>query len=195
MAGYGKSSFAAHIHIIRSNSASYFPTGRIVKYICSSDSLEEVIGLDVGYQGGVLQARGHEDEVTSRMDNYIAEYVKQREERAALKQAYDTSMHGRTLLGVSLHSVLDNSLRRQVLDNSSRSETNVKVNSLARATSAIDLMERSSIHSRKSSQMDSEQLSKSESLSEIKESMRSTASDPIRHSNSNEVQDEPWRDN
>jgi hypothetical protein len=156
--------------------------------------LEEVIGLDVGYQGGVLQARGHEDEVTSRMDNYIAEYVKQREERAALKQAYDTSTHGRTLLGASLHSVLDNSLRRQVLDNSSRSETNVKVNSLARATSAIDLMESSS-NSRKSSQMDSEQLRKSESLSEIKDSIRSTASDPIRRSNSNEVQDEPWRDN
>ena len=137
-----------------------------------------------------MQARGHKDEVESRMDNYISEYVKQREERAALKQINDTSTHGRILLGVSLHSV------NNILDSSLRGETKEKENSLTRATSAIDLMERSN-NSRKSSQgdLESNKSEKLSSLAQINDSLRSAASEPIQDNNSNEVQDEPWRDN
>lgn len=105
----------------------------IINYLgwLRSDSLEEIIGLDVGYTGGVLQKRAQAQDLNDETeDKYIAEYVKQRQEKVMLKQMNDTSTHGRSLLGVSLHSV------NNILDTSRRGgET-----SLARATSAIDLM-------------------------------------------------------
>lgn len=117
----------------------------------SSDSLEEIIGLDVGYTGGVLQKRAQAQDLNDETeDKYIAEYVKQRQEKVMLKQMNDTSTHGRSLLGVSLHSV------NNILDTSRRGgET-----SLARATSAIDLM--ASNHSKQSNEVDLERSNKSE---------------------------------
>ena len=117
----------------------------------SSDSLEEIIGLDAGYTGGVLQKRAQAQDLNDETeDKYIAEYVKQRQEKVMLKQMNDTSTHGRSLLGVSLHSV------NNILDTSRRGG----VTSLARATSAIDLM--ASNHSKQSSEVDLERSNKSE---------------------------------
>jgi len=103
----------------------------------SSDSLEEVIGLDVGYHGGVLHKHAlAQDESLERMDNYINEYMKQREEKAYFRQMNDNT-HGRSVLERSLHSVSN------ILGNSSSSSThNAKTTSLSRA---IDSIERSSI--------------------------------------------------
>ena len=104
----------------------------------SSDSLEEVIGLDVGYTGGVSRGKAHDDEVEGKMDNYIAEWVKQREEKINFKRNTDNSSHGQSILGASLHSV------NYVLEGSMRKG---KQTSLSRA---IDSMEqsRSSVNSR-----------------------------------------------
>lgn len=76
--------------------------------------------------------------------------TKQRQEKVMLKQMNDTSTHGRSLLGVSLHSV------NNILDTSRRGG----VTSLARATSAIDLM--ASSHSKQSNEVDLERSNKSE---------------------------------
>lgn len=154
----------------------------------SSDSLEEVIGLDVGYTGGILQkrAQAQSDETQNKMDEYIAQYVKQREERTILKQANDNSTHSRSILGVSLHSVnnlLDNSLRE------------VKQTSLTRATSAIDLMDKSN-NSNRSSEVDLERSNRngqSSSLAEANASRR--VERDLVQQKSLDIQDEPWKDN
>lgn len=150
-----------------------------------------MIGLDVGYHGGILQKRtqAQNDEVEGKMDNYIAEYVKQREEKAILKQMNDNSTHGRSVLGASLHSL------NNLIDGSLR-EGNEKETSLTRATSAIDLMERSN-NSRKSSEVDLEKSNKSGQLPSLTEvsSLRCVESDPLHHKTSNDTQDEPWADN
>ena len=101
--------------------------------------------------GGVLQKRASVQD-DGEEDKYIAEYVKQRQEKARFKQMNDTSTHGRSLLGVSLHSVSN------LLDTSRHGG----VTSLTRATSAIDLM--ASNHSKKSDDVDLERSNKSEPM-------------------------------
>ena len=141
-----------------------------------------MIGLDVGYAGGVLQkrAQAQTDEVEHRMDNYIAEYVKQREERNKMKQMNDNSTHGRSVLGASLHSV------NNLLDSNSRE---IKATSLGWATSAIDLMEQSS---------NSKTSIKSEPLRPLTDSnsLVQVQGEPIQDSTPNGTHDgESWVDN
>jgi hypothetical protein len=152
----------------------------------SSDSLEEVIGLDVGYTGGVLQkrAQAQNDDMEGKMDNYIEEYVKQRGERAAIRRLIDDSTHGRSILGVSLHSV------GNILDSSLRDG---KTSSLARANSAIDWMERSRSSNGNG---DVENLSKSEHVASLTEaSSLRRVEDQNQHTSFSEIQEEAWQDN
>lgn len=146
--------------------------------------------MDVGYAGGVLQKRNRAqaDEVEHKMDNYIAEYVKQREEKNKRRQISDNSTHGRSVLGVSLHSV------NYLLDSNTRE---IKATSLHRATSAIDLMERSS-SSMRSNGGDLETSIKSEPLQPLAgaASLVQVQGGPIQESTSNGTHEgESWVDN
>mmetsp|Transcript_47037 Transcript_47037/g.98630 ORF Transcript_47037/g.98630 Transcript_47037/m.98630 type:complete len:580 (+) Transcript_47037:445-2184(+) len=69
-----------------------------------ADSLEEVVGLDIGYTGGVRKHRSsYEDQVEGKMDEYIQEYEHRRRERAHLKK---NTVHGRgnDVLASSVHN-------------------------------------------------------------------------------------------
>lgn len=79
-----------------------------------ADSLEEVVGLDIGYTGA---AQKHHRSVTeSKMEEYIKEYEHRKRERAALKKVNDaapgsggrgaisaSSVHQESLHGNSYH--------------------------------------------------------------------------------------------
>ena len=85
----------------------------------SSDSLEEVVGLDIGYTGGFhQQARRYSlnNELEGKMDDYMAEYEHRKRERAyvrknahPVKKILDksplpaSSLHNESLHGNSYH--------------------------------------------------------------------------------------------
>eukprot|EP00986_Skeletonema_menzelii_P012391 scaffold6832_cov81-Skeletonema_menzelii.AAC.14 len=74
-----------------------------------ADSLEEVVGLDVGYTGGALHKRLHGKDSDEDKDYsaYLDEYVHRRKERAFLKNASGhipaSSVHSPSLHGHSYH--------------------------------------------------------------------------------------------
>jgi len=95
-----------------------------------ADSLEEVVGLDVGYTGGALHRRLHGKE--SEEENYSAyldEYVHRRKERAYMKNSSAhgglpaSSVHSISLHGSSYHGrkVITPAMKEAALSNSSGS--------------------------------------------------------------------------
>lgn len=150
----------------------------------SSDSLEEVIGLDIGYLGGVLhkRAQAQNDEVAANMDDYISEYVKQREKRANLRQMNDNSTHGRSVLGVSLHSL--NLLGSSAHDG--RTSLALAMDSMERSQNSDDI--------EKSTKSDSRCVVPSTSLLETS-ALRRVESDPVQQTPSNENRGDAWHDN
>jgi len=83
-----------------------------------ADALEEVIGLDVAYRGGMLDSNDDQDEETKKkMDDYIKEYEHRKAEKAHFLQMNDnrsgslfsrtpipaSSLHNENLHGHSFH--------------------------------------------------------------------------------------------
>ena len=83
-----------------------------------ADALEEVIGLDVAYRGGIFEAKDDQDEETKRkMDDYIKEYEHRKAEKAHFLQMNDnrkgslfsrspiqaSSLHNESIHGNSYH--------------------------------------------------------------------------------------------
>lgn len=117
-----------------SMAAANFLIPYLVFTLFSADSLEEVVGLDVGYTGGALHKRLHgnegEDDQTSA---YLDEYVHRRKEKAFLKNNSGhisnglpaSSVHSISLHGSSYHGrkVITPAMMREaaVLSNSSGS--------------------------------------------------------------------------
>ncbi len=96
----------------------------------SADSLEEVVGLDVGYTGGALHKRLHpksaEDE--KQYSAYLDEYVHRRRERAFLKNSSGhipaSSIHSPSLHGHSYHGrkVITPAMKEAAMNNSRSSK-------------------------------------------------------------------------
>lgn len=74
-------------------------------YFCnqSADSLEEVVGLDVGYTGGSLHKRLHGGEDEKNHSAYLEEYVNRKRERKGFGGPLASSVHSVSLHGSSYH--------------------------------------------------------------------------------------------
>jgi len=113
------------------NGCNVFSNFLLIFFLLSSaDSLEEVVGLDVGYTGGALHKRLHGKE--SEEENYSAyldEYVHRRKERAYMKNSSAhgglpaSSVHSISLHGSSYHGrkVITPAMKEAALSNSSGS--------------------------------------------------------------------------
>ena len=73
-------------------------------FATSADSLEEVVGLDVGYTGGSLHKRlhGHGGEDEKKYSAYLEEYVNRKQERKG-RGPLASSVHSVSLHGNSYH--------------------------------------------------------------------------------------------
>ena len=82
----------------------------------SADSLEEVVGLDIGYSGGVHKSHSKmNEELETKMDEYLKEYEHRQRERVYLKRVNTkntissrgavpaSSVHQESLHGNSYH--------------------------------------------------------------------------------------------
>jgi hypothetical protein len=96
----------------------------------SADSLEEVVGLDVGYTGGALHKRLYgKTEEDKNYSAYLDEYADRRKERAYLKNTSGhsglpaSSVHSISLHGSSYHGrkVITPAMREEALSNNSGS--------------------------------------------------------------------------
>lgn len=59
--------------------------------ILSADTLEEVVGLDVEYTGGLMDRHiQSQNEAEAKMEDYVNEYLKRRDERMYIKKQYNT---------------------------------------------------------------------------------------------------------
>ena len=83
-----------------------------------ADALEEVIGLDVAYRGGIfVEADDQDEETKKKMDDYIKEYEHRKAEKAHFIQMHDnragslfsrspiqaSSLHNESIHGSSFH--------------------------------------------------------------------------------------------
>mmetsp|Transcript_34870 Transcript_34870/g.79609 ORF Transcript_34870/g.79609 Transcript_34870/m.79609 type:complete len:591 (-) Transcript_34870:247-2019(-) len=80
-----------------------------------ADSLEEVVGLDIGYMGGRSALRAHRNSIEvgeggkDKMDEYLAEYEERKRERMYFRKIGKnntlpaSSVHSRSLHGTSYH--------------------------------------------------------------------------------------------
>eukprot|EP01083_Nonionella_stella_P044940 120869_1 len=71
-----------------------------------ADSLEEVVGLDIGYTGGFQKHRAIGDvETEAKMEDYLKEYEHRKREKAYLKNREHpmSSVHQESLHGNSYH--------------------------------------------------------------------------------------------
>ncbi len=79
-----------------------------------ADALEEVIGLDVAYKGGIIEGRDQQDEdLTDKMDDYIKEYEHRKAEKAHFIQMHENRIGGRLRLspnGISASSLHNESI-------------------------------------------------------------------------------------
>lgn len=67
-----------------------------------ADSLEEVVGLDIGYTGG--GSTHHRENFDGEMDEYLQEYEHRKREKASLKRGLPaSSIHNDSLHGSSYH--------------------------------------------------------------------------------------------
>lgn len=93
-------------------------------YFCnqSADSLEEVVGLDVGYTGGSLHKRLHGGEDEKKLSGYLEEYVNRKQERKG-RGPLASSVHSVSLHGNSYHGrkVITKEMRQDALGKSSDS--------------------------------------------------------------------------
>jgi len=93
-------------------------------YFCnqSADSLEEVVGLDVGYTGGSLHKRLHGGEDEKKYSAYLEEYVNRKQERKG-RGPLASSVHSVSLHGNSYHGrkVITKEMRQDALGKSSDS--------------------------------------------------------------------------
>mmetsp|Transcript_2425 Transcript_2425/g.5250 ORF Transcript_2425/g.5250 Transcript_2425/m.5250 type:complete len:601 (-) Transcript_2425:384-2186(-) len=56
-----------------------------------ADTLEEVVGLDVEYTGGLMDMHiQSQNEAEAKMEDYVSEYLKRRDERMYIKKQYNT---------------------------------------------------------------------------------------------------------
>ena len=89
-------------------------TNHYLIYIHSADSLEEVVGLDIGYTGNNYRKHRNslEDELGPKMDEYLQEYEHRRAEKTYFKRMTmnerkkgipATSIHNDSLHGSSYH--------------------------------------------------------------------------------------------
>ena len=93
----------------------------------SADSLEEVVGLDVGYTGGALHRRLHGKGIDDdqNFSEYLDEYVHRRRERAFLKNSSGhipaSSVHNLSLHGNSYHGrkVITPAMKEEAMSNGS----------------------------------------------------------------------------
>ena len=100
-----------------------------------ADSLEEVVGLDVGYTGGELHKRLHaqDSDEDKNYSAYLDEYVHRRRERAFKRNDRGgipaSSIHSPSLHGSSYHGrkLITPAMREDALGNSS-SRASVKSN-------------------------------------------------------------------
>lgn len=95
-------------------------------YFCnqSADSLEEVVGLDVGYTGGSLHKRlhGHGGEDEKKYSAYLEEYINRKQERKG-RGPLASSVHSVSLHGNSYHGrkVITKEMQQDALGKSSGS--------------------------------------------------------------------------
>ena len=95
-----------------------FITASQLSRLESSDALEEVIGLDVAYKGGITDEQGvHDDETNKKMEEYIKEYEHRKAEKALFFEMNDnrlgslfsrsplqaSSLHQESIHGSSFH--------------------------------------------------------------------------------------------
>lgn len=118
-----------------------------------ADALEEVIGLDVAYKGGILDGRNdHDEDIKDKMDEYIKEYEHRKAEKAHFIQMQEnrlggllrrspsmqaSSLHNESIHGHSFHG------RKIISSNSLDVSKNSKASSLesrSRRSSARDEM-------------------------------------------------------
>ncbi len=67
------------------------PTVIFLYSIPSADTLEEVVGLDVEYTGGLMDRHiQSQNEAEAKMEDYVSEYLKRRDERMYIKKQYST---------------------------------------------------------------------------------------------------------
>jgi hypothetical protein len=114
-----------------------------------ADALEEVIGLDVAYKGGMIEGKDDQDEDTKdKMDEYIKEYEHRKAEKAHFIQMQGgllrrspssiqaSSLHNESIHGRSYHG------RRIIASDSLDASKNSRTNSLqdGRRSSARDEM-------------------------------------------------------
>ena len=89
------------------NGCTIFLTFHLLFGLFSADSLEEVVGLDVGYTGGALHKRLHDKNDDQNYSAYLDEYVHRRKERAFMKNTSGhipaSSVHSPSLHGHSYH--------------------------------------------------------------------------------------------
>lgn len=74
-----------------------------------ADALEEVIGLDVAYRGGIVVNKNvPDDETKNKIDEYMKEYEHRKAEKARLFQTNDNRggslLRKSSILGSSLHN-------------------------------------------------------------------------------------------
>lgn len=112
----------------------------------SADSLEEVVGLDVGYTGGALHKRlhskGDHDHDEQQYSAYLDEYVHRRRERAFLKNSSGhipaSSVHSPSLHGHSYHGrkVITPAMKEAAMANSTSSKEGAASNGAASVKSS-----------------------------------------------------------
>lgn len=105
--------------------------------IHSADSLEEVVGLDVGYTGGALHKRLHPENADheEQYSAYLDEYVHRRRERAFMRNSSGhisaSSVHSPSLHGNSYHGrkVITSAMKEEAMANSTSSKEGALPNS------------------------------------------------------------------
>ena len=123
-----------------------------------ADALEEVIGLDVAYKGGILEGKDDQDEDTKdKMDEYIKEYEHRKAEKAHFIQMHENRVGG--LLRRSPSSIQASSLHNESIHGRS-------------------------YHGRKIIASNSLDVSKNSRASSLQDSRRSSARDEMKDDNS-----------
>mmetsp|Transcript_1890 Transcript_1890/g.2797 ORF Transcript_1890/g.2797 Transcript_1890/m.2797 type:complete len:602 (+) Transcript_1890:132-1937(+) len=109
-----------------------------------ADSLEEVVGLDVGYTGGALHKRLHAKDDDQNYSAYLDEYVHRRKERAFMKNTSGhipaSSVHSPSLHGHSYHGrkVITPAMKEEAMGNSSmRSNSSVRVGAVSNSSESV----------------------------------------------------------
>ena len=110
-----------------------------------ADSLEEVVGLDIGYMGGRNTLRVHRDSIEigeggkggkDKMDEYLAEYEARKRERAYFRKIGKnntlpaSSVHSRNLHGGSYHG-------KKIVDSPGLDSDNVE-RAVSKASGSLD---------------------------------------------------------